>query len=202
MNRLVVFGGSMSYGHGLEDCQDNNGGATPGPSKLAWPNLLGNLLNLEVINTGILGASNLEILYEILNFKFHPQDLVVIEWVYSHRNAIFTDLDKFNRIEKTSKSFENMLLVHTDIDLKMRALFYIHHAECFLKTLKIKSFNYFIPMAENLKLYGIPKYLNIEHLNFPNIDYIDFGADGYHPGPLTHKRYALSFYKDIQKYND
>ena len=51
MPRLIAFGCSNTYGQGLEDCHILPNFPGPSPSKTAWPNTLGNLLNCsEVIN--------------------------------------------------------------------------------------------------------------------------------------------------------
>ena len=61
IKRLVTFGCSLTYGHGLADCYLPNGREGPEPSIQAWPKLVSNKLRIEVDNRGIPGGSNKEI---------------------------------------------------------------------------------------------------------------------------------------------
>ena len=78
MSRLVTFGCSHTYGIGLQD-----------PSKEAWPNVLGKLLEKEkTVNKGNPGASIKEIAHTAFNFKFLPTDTVVVLWTHLNRYCI------------------------------------------------------------------------------------------------------------------
>jgi hypothetical protein len=200
MSRLIAFGCSNTYGQGLEDCQI---GPNPNPSKLAWPNLLGDLLNLEVINNGIPGASNLEILYQILNFEFQKNDIVVILWTFYYRDLFFTDTNQHYQIGSwnTTESFTKWLEIHSEIDLKIKSLLHIHHAENYLENRKIQNYSFLLDL--NLIKEGIPNYLKLKNLILSaEITQVDNALDHYHLGPISHKKYALSFYKEIQKNHD
>ena len=51
MSRLITFGDSFTYGHGLVDCHvPEKNWQGPNPSKFAWPQVLGDMLGIEVIN--------------------------------------------------------------------------------------------------------------------------------------------------------
>ena len=68
---VVILGCSHTYGVGLKDCWLDVGG--PGdlpPSKLAWPQLMANKLNIECINASKWGSSNRETWHRIINFDF------------------------------------------------------------------------------------------------------------------------------------
>lgn len=103
-DRLVAFGCSHTYGHGLPDCYvpimkgKKTVGMQYGPvaSNLAWPKLLANLKNIECDNRGVPGASNKEILYNILNYNFTSNDCVYVLWTYLARWCII-DKDKANK---------------------------------------------------------------------------------------------------------
>jgi hypothetical protein len=69
--RLVTFGCSFTYGQGLPDCPTG----VEAPSQYSWPYLLSSQLDRQLVNRGIPGASNLQILNEILNFEFEETDL-------------------------------------------------------------------------------------------------------------------------------
>ena len=91
MPRLIAFGCSNTYGQGLEDCYVPPGPG-PRPSKTAWPNTLGNLLNCsEVINQSAPGASNKLIWKTIVDFNFKQDDLVFIMWSHLERHCFFTN---------------------------------------------------------------------------------------------------------------
>jgi hypothetical protein len=74
MSRLVAFGCSYTYGKDLEK-----------PNQDSWPSVLAGLLNLECVNQSIVGAGNLEILWNILNFDFQDDDQVFIMWSHFTR---------------------------------------------------------------------------------------------------------------------
>lgn len=90
--KLVVFGCSFTYGHGLPDCLDgNNIGPGSKPSKFSWANHLKTSLGLsKLTNKGIPGASNKIILNEIVNYDFKKEPTkVVILWSNFERKTIF-----------------------------------------------------------------------------------------------------------------
>jgi len=90
MSRLIAFGCSHTYGMGLKDSFVKEEMFKPqiNPSKHAWPSLLAKKLGYECINLSIPGGSNLEILYSIMEFKFHTDDKVVVGWTSPLRDII------------------------------------------------------------------------------------------------------------------
>ena len=74
MERLVTFGCSLTQGQALEKDVEY--------SKLAWPYVLGQKLNLETVNNGKNGSSIKRIWWDIMNFDFHSSDTVVILWTH------------------------------------------------------------------------------------------------------------------------
>lgn len=95
MKRLITFGCSLTQGQALEKDVEY--------SKLAWPYVLADQLNLQCINMGRNGASIKRIWWNIMNFKFEATDIVVILW---------THLDRWCIIKEGSKSSKE-----TDYDL-------------------------------------------------------------------------------------
>lgn len=89
--RVVAFGCSHTYGHGLSDCIKDEFLPGEQPSKFAYPNVLANKLGIECVNNSSPGASNLEILLTILEFNFLPEDLVVVMWSHTDRGLLFTE---------------------------------------------------------------------------------------------------------------
>ena len=76
-NRLVTFGCSLTYGQALNDRH-----------KESWPAQLGAKLNLPVDNQGRCGASAKRIWWQIVNYPFKQDDLVVIGWTHKDRWCI------------------------------------------------------------------------------------------------------------------
>ena len=91
-NRLVTFGCSLTYGQALEN-----------RNKDSWPAQLGARLNLPVHNQGRRGASTKRIWWQIVNFPFKQDDLVVIGWTHKDRWCII----KNDFIQKTNDDFNS-----------------------------------------------------------------------------------------------
>lgn len=141
MSRLVTFGCSHTYGYGLPDLTTG-----PGPSKLAWPSVLSKSLNLELVNHSYPGWSNTKILYEVLNFDYKKDDVVVVLWASIDRGMIYFTHDKEHHIGSWNEdeSSKKYFMLHTDADLAMKTLTAIHHADLFMlnKNIKCKHFIY------------------------------------------------------------
>jgi len=194
MNRLVTFGCSNTYGQGLED-----------PSTQAWPGVLANMMSVPVINLGSPGASNLEILTTILNFKFNQDDCVIIGWTYPVRDLIFKRPGLFkNENLKLGPWLENDIyekwcFVHNEYDVGVRSWLNIHHANVFLQLSNIETYNFFLD--HNWLMKYRPKYITtpILNINFLKLRDIDKSSDNSHPGPKTHKTVAEKLKKLICK---
>lgn len=203
MPRLIAFGCSYTFGSCLPGNDKIN------PSELAWPKLLGNLLNRDVINKGKPGASNLEILYNILNFSFKKDDLAVIGWTHVNRDYIF---DKINNEQigawTEKKILNSWIQIHSDYDLSIRSGLYIHHAELFLDSLNIKQYHFrsiglatFADKIINSFTEIKPIYTNkLKHQIKKRILYKkDLAADNSHPGVNSHAYAAQQLYKIINE---
>ena len=209
MSRLIAFGDSYTYGHWLDDCVPPN---DTQPSKLAWPEVLGNRLGLEVHNMSSPGAGNLEILDSILSFHYSVDDLVVIGWTYSSRDIIYKrptlDNKKFTRIsiwndDDVTACWQK---VHTEYDMAVRSGLYIHHAEVFLENLKIRQVH-FMSMMPKWKIFSYetgkrlpqwkfnPKYL-VPKVILPTKDY---AQDKKHPGMKSNQIAADRLYREINE---
>ena len=191
MSRLVTFGCSFTYGHGLEDCHIEPNKPGPNPSKLAWPSLLANMLGLEVMNCSNPGASNIHILWKLLNFDFKDDDLCVIMWTHFGRHPFsklkydssIIDWDNYER-----DSIKNMHVIG-DEDISIRNMITIHHGYLHLLNKNIK----------HLFIIGSPDLT----VKFPDIEIptlmkdiiikkylVDKALDDMHPGPNTHMSIA------------
>jgi hypothetical protein len=144
MERLVAFGCSHTYGVGLPDTAGPNAAQTY--SNFAWPSILSNELGLALVNKSYPGWSNNRILQEILSFTFEPEDLVVILWATVDRDFLFLDDGSEFHVgcwneDTTTKQYYTL---HSDLDMAVRTLAAIHHADTFfkLKNIKVKHFLY------------------------------------------------------------
>lgn len=202
MARLVTFGCSHTYGHGLDK---NNPFSPTEYDRKAWPSRLSNLLNYPLVNLGRNVESNKGISYSVINFPFRKDDLVVILWSYSDRSAVIEDDNTLSRIHiafedvKTKSYYTHF---HSDLNSSYESLSYINLADIHLKNKGIKFLNCFT----NNKL---PKFLNKKKFN--NISYYKnyFGTyhkfgmayDNVHIGVEGHKRFANDLYNYLYTWN-
>jgi hypothetical protein len=188
-NRLVTFGCSFTFGHGLEDCFVPPSNPGLNPSQFAWPSLLSADLNLPLINMGKCGASNLEILYSLLEFQLTENDLVILMWSFPDRDLIFQENQKVSLgVWENSPLIKQWARVHTKEDLAIRSWIYIHHASCYLKSRGIRHYNLFANYIY-LKRFQ-PKFLNVDYLDYDMSKKLDHALDNLHPGPKTHRELA------------
>ena len=205
-----MFGDSFTYGRGLSDCMSYD---RP-PSAQAWPALLGNRLDMPVVNTAYPGASNIEILIKILNFKFKPTDTVVVGWTYIARDMMFKSSlfrkKTFDRKDHdtigSSRSDENSKVwsaLHTDYDLSIRAGLYIDHGMLYLNSLNLKHFHFYAVTRSTPRWIGhtppawFKKPASVIHYDlFPKLDK---APDDVHPGPLSQQALANNLYDIINK---
>ena len=192
--RIVTFGCSHTYGHGLADCYLlPSCQPGPTPSKFAWPQLLSKEFNLEVVNMGKAGASNIEILTRILSFEFLETDLIIVQWTHMPRDMLFgipndQQLGPNFPEVKTSNN-KDYYMVRNEYDTTVRSLLHIHHADMFFRHNNLNYLHYMheieisrinIVTRSKLKWFNIPlnpfKILSLE---------IDKANDGTHAGPKT-----------------
>lgn len=209
MSRLVAFGCSYTYGHGLPDCTVGNH-AGPEPSNFAWPSLLAKKIGRTVVNMSKPGAGNTEMLWKLINFDFQPDDICIIVWSYFTRSEfyMYTDSGGFTIHEdKDNPRFyqnEDLFLEHNMIS----NLLTMDHAARYLNDLNIKSYAYIGPGCtsdkNNLRsgsLYFKPH----DRINVSNLDLsvslykcvVDQGLDGRHPGIKSHQLIAETLYERI-----
>jgi len=188
VSRLIAFGCSFSYGHHLDD-----------PATQAWPAVLGNLLNVPVVNNSEPGAGNLEILTNILKFKFKPGDLVVIGWSIIYRDMIYNRWSKNTRIGSwiDQEKFSVWDSLHNDYDLAVRAGLQISHSSLYLESLGLRQYNFFAVDMFNKKPVWIKKPVN--WINKSIIPGKDFANDGMHPGIRSHVAAANNLYSIINE---
>ena len=226
MGRIVAFGCSHTYGMGLKDSFVEGDLLKPGasPSDQAWPALLADKLGYDCTNQSTPGGSNLEILYNIFDFKFQEGDKVVVGWTTPARDVVFNadgkvriasflvdgkfssdqleeivpnlypEADTTTISEVNKKYFQ----VHTDADMARRS--WVHQYTAGLH-LKEKNIDFYFGSAWG---WGNEK-LNIENFiqskNFLNDLHkrglLDFAEDGMHMGPNAQSLFAEEVFNSV-----
>lgn len=197
MSRLVAFGCSLTYGHGLPDCYIPPMSPGPAPSKFAWPQLVADQLGMTCVNESSPGASNKKIWHSILNFDFRKSDTVFIMWSYAERHAVLKDESVVVDlapwlVESSLESHSYYNHLYNEYDSVMQTKMYISHANLFLQSRKIKVYNLVTQKADvcYLTLGGttfshIPVYISDHYRHkYPR------ALDGGHPGVDGHAAFA------------
>ena len=196
MSRLIAFGCSLTFGHGLPDCHipPRDPGYTP--SKYSWPAVLSSLLDRECINLANPGSSNKRIWKTIIDFDYTPSDIVFILWSYPERSAI---LNK-NDIQDIGPWMEDTVSKHyyesgySKHDALVQSQLFISHANGFFKEKNItvynlivkKSFNHVFTLGGNT-ITHVPLYM-CDDFRY----YYPKALDIHHPGDECHRVFAES----------
>jgi hypothetical protein len=200
--RLVAFGCSYAYGHGLSDCHERTGQPGPQPSKFSWPSLLATKLDRECINLSQCGLSNKAIWHRIVNTSFTPSDVVVIGWSYPERWCIIRSESDSGSVEdigpwikgKIHRVFYTKL--YNEVDMNVDFNLRISHAMMHLDNAGIENYHTLIE----------PNTVQPLSWNNTPILPVSLGAmkkrhklalDRQHPGPDAHKEYADQLYQEI-----
>ena len=224
MNKIWAFGCSQTYGHGLEDCyREENGFYHAGkePSKFAYPQLIGDALDKEVINLARPGMSNKHILHKIkLNqSEMNKNDIVIIHWTYIERHGIFNE-DSKNIVnirtsgnDKISKQYYKH--IYNDYDANSVCRWYMNYAHLTLKEQGIKSIHcppLMLVQNNNISLINSESWHNHDFVKDPNFENdisfvsmmiqhddlkLDKGIDDLHVGPKTHRAFADLIIKEF-----
>jgi len=191
--RIIAFGCSYTYGHGLSDCLEADK-TTQGPmaSKIAFPALLSKKLNCEYINLGKSGNSNKEIWHDILNFRFQANDIAIITWTYFSRFCIIKS-DNIRRINPW-KEEEKLFYMNYSNRHDMVIDFYgrLNHISSYLDNINIKNYNFVIEYPD----VEIPSWSQTNVLG--KFEMLDKADDNCHPGVISHNEFADSIYNIIQ----
>lgn len=187
MERLIAFGCSLTYGHGLPDCFSPPDGPGPTPSKFAWPALIADQLGRKCINNASPGASNKRIWHTVINFNFKESDIVFIQWTYMERTSIIKR-DSIINIGNWTGHDCYYDSIYDEFDSKLITELYIDHTNRYLKSKNITVYN-LIP--ENFKC-NMPKssYIPI-FMNYIS-EYYPLALDSNHPGASCHEAYSKS----------
>ena len=203
-DRLIALGCSNTYGHGLPDCIILPYEPGEIPSKLAWPNHLAKLMNIDsVINLAWPGCSNKYILHSALNFEFDQNDLVVALWTFKDRTGIFQNSSEYEMIaswNNTKYSRKYMKNYHNQYDNDFQNIVYINYFYLYAKQ---KGLNYYYGSLEdrNSKVY---KNMFFDD-KFVDLDFqkhrkkYKTALDGSHMGVEGHLDWAKEWYQFIKE---
>ena len=142
-NRLITFGDSSTYGHGLPDCFIPPYNAGDYPSKLGWVNILADKLNIDkIVNLARPGASNRFILHRIINFNdFKNDDLVIIQFAHLTRDFYFKNDSKIE--------FVGSWNLDPDLDLDVNWKYFLGREEL---EYTFRSYEYILSCINFMKL--------------------------------------------------
>jgi hypothetical protein len=225
MNRLITFGCSLTYGHGLPDCVIDGKFPGPVPSSLAWPKLISEMMNRECVNMAKPGSSNDKIMHAIINFEnFTKDDHVIILWSFVHRGMILrSETEKIDIMphppasKKSSGTqswerywpaisepagiddWELFHRIHNDYDMLFRTIKNMHHAYCYFATKQVTVSNFYVDRTLQPTITtadeNVKNMLVDAHLIDQRKIIVDTAIDRLHPGIRTHKKMADLIYK-------
>lgn len=200
-NRLITFGCSFTYGECLPD---NNTKEIPHlnnyPSIYAWPQILANKLGIECVNKGECAVSNKQIAYNILNFPFSNNDLVIVLWTFHTRHCVIYPNDIL-RIGpwnyKTPIKKDTAAAYYKYFDQEKDVIFtnYLYYNTCF-NFLKNKNIKTLYLTVSNSTLHNLSwNEVSFVPLFFDTLknDYHP-ALDDIHPGVEAHDFFANEIY--------
>ena len=206
MPRLVTFGCSLTYGHGLEDCFVPPVHPGPKHSNLAWPTIVADKFNLKLENRSQPGLSNRGILHKILEFKYRKNDVIVVMWTNVFRWSKITPSEIENYGLWLDTPYVNMLAENADEhDLTVTSAQCANLAWHHLKQ-KIYTRQFHIISGSGLK-DDSPWRMDSFQWNQVKFEDYDFelrrdyplALDNAHPGLEAHKQFAKLVVKSIDK---
>ena len=205
MPRLVTFGCSFTYGHGLPDCHVEPNLPGDSPSQHAWPNLLAKKLGYDCLNLSVCGSGNYQILLDILRTDFKPDDVVVIGYSYFTRFNYYQMIDKISEgaLVKYETAKHKLILLrdlnlisHYDEKLYWDNWLVMQHAELLLNSKNIKNYSFLnVPhgaIENKPDLIELNNFFNTIHLISK-----DYALDKKHPGIMSHRLQSEHLYSII-----
>jgi hypothetical protein len=223
--RIITFGCSFTYGQGLPDCdpaytfRNTLLTNTANPSKFGWATLLGEKLGLEVVNLGEPGISNTEILYNLLEFRYQPNDIVIVMWsnyprdimftkgfVSKNTNTRFSNLKRgfFNKrlaIWAKGKDNKQWIKYMSEHDYCVKTQMHMHHADLFFRSLDVSYIHY--PCSPHELEEVSLEFLPVHNACYDGLFWVDITPDGHH-GIESNKLVAdniINFLKERKIYD-
>ena len=210
--RLITFGCSNTYGHGLADCHVPPHHAGPNPSKFAWPQLLANRLNLECVNLGEPGGSNKLMWWKTVNFEFEPTDVVMYYATFPDRDMVISNkvgdnktwqMGPWSSLDKRVKTFHHYLAQSNSAKTwDYQSYVHIDHAHQHVLRQGVKNIFHFKRNNEQFE-HRLPSWATFKFHSVCVEDMIttfDTALDGLHIGPDSHKQIALRMSKLLPKF--
>jgi hypothetical protein len=199
-HRLIAFGCSFTYGAGLPDCFHHAERYGKHPSNYSWVQVLADRLDLTAHNMGVPGASNLEILCNILKFKFKKDDTVVIMWSLPNRDLYFKKYPVKQEFQlgpwNTSMLAKRWISLLDERDQTIKSWINMHHADAVLTQAGVKYLH--IPSHPKNLIANKPEFININNIDLGGLIDIDKGLDR-HPGIESNKLTAEKIYNILCK---
>ena len=201
MQRLITFGCSYTYGTALPDCKNWMLGKLHNlqPSNMGWASLLAQKLGLECVNESFPGASNSEIMYNVLKYNYKKHDTVVIMWTHYARDMLFNFSYKYpffrDRLGPWAKTHQERKWAEylSEKDYAMKSWFHIHHADLYLQQQGVKYIHYPATPKE-LDSYRL-EFINVNNYHSDGIEYVDKATDDMHPGIQSNRLLAEKMYR-------
>lgn len=215
--RIISFGPSEMFGHGLEDCFTPPNSPGHNPSKFAYPSLVANQLNFECINLSSPGCGSLDILLKILNFNFDLTDIVLVQWPSLGTATLISEDNNCINMQPWMAEDSLKILKHTvgadliryqtdksklsiNEQLAVARDFYKIHSNRHLSITNCLYMDYaalYLDSKNLKKVFGGGESWNFEyspvtdHRDMKNhSDFLDVALDGEHPGPQWHQQIA------------
>jgi len=203
--RLVTFGCSFTYGHGLADCHVAPNHAGPNPSKFAWPQLLATRRQLNCVNLSRPGGSNKLMWWRAVNFKFKPTDVVIFYTTFPDRDCILNNSDSIDDLHETyqlglwpskdkrTRSYRD-LVVHSNStkNWEYQSYVYLDYAYQHIFKQGVKNI-FFFKHQHQIWQHQLPDWATFK-FETPEISGMikkwDYALDRSHPGPKSHKQIA------------
>lgn len=208
--RLHAAGCSFTYGDGLQDCWiPEIGEAGKKPSKLAWPTLLGQKLDIQANNLAVPGGSNILAISKLLEANLRSGDIVIVLWTFFTRREFF---GKTRAGEWNKTYFDLISSLSCNTDVIMTNLIDIHNFTTYLTSINVNVYYMFVdkftrsevdPYFHKLfdkLLPEVMKYSINEDTYVPiqamfQRGQIKPGLDGGHPGEEWHSLIAERIYR-------
>ena len=201
MSKLIAFGCSYTYGTALPDCKNWMLDKLHNlqPSNMGWASLLAQKLGLECVNESFPGASNSEIMYNVLKYNYKKHDTVVIMWTHYARDMLFNFSYKYpffrDRLGPWAKTHQERKWAEylSEKDYAMKSWFHIHHADLYLQQQGVKYIHYPATPKE-LDSYRL-EFINVNNYHSDGIEYVDKATDDMHPGIQSNRLLAEKMYR-------
>lgn len=205
IKRIIAHGCSFTYGQELED-----------PKTQAWPMLVADNFNAEILNLAYSGYSNDGIIYDILreNIKSND-DFVIIMWTWYHR-LLFVDNDGwytcFPEKLKLGHRGEISKLLMSTTDQKWLYERWIDQVVLLQEYFKSNNIRYlFINAFDNnqdMISTLLDKIDRKYYVGWPNFNFDSLAFDNYtrlplgHPDVLSHRKIAEIISNKIEEIYD